>query len=352
MDLVNQTGLAADLMIGDIGDAETGEHRRTGCLVAKATFKTYGPRVELDADDPLPVLDAPLDTALGLLPSDVRMRQGGDVEFVLLGSAHAPGRRPVESMTVSLQIGDYERRLSVIGDRYWIGSGAEAAMSPPEPFLQMPLTWDRAFGGSVEVWLDEASSVPLEHPFNSFGRGADPAKLAARLAPAQCAPTFPRYDTQRLLPNLENPASPIQRWDDEPLPYCWSTLPGTLGLRAAAVHGLTSPDQLTEELMARLNAEQLAVSHPELRGAHLPAGSPVRISGCTTDGVWEFVLPRLRVGADYVLGERMGRRELDPTIVVLLPEERRFSITYQAWFRFTTTIEGERSLRLTIEDGR
>lgn len=350
MELINHTGVNAELMVGDIGDAEGGDHRRTGCLVAKATFDARNGRVELVTDEPIPLFHEPASTPLGLLPSDVRLRQDGPVELVLLGCARAPTGRPVETMTVELRVGDLTRRLSVFGDRRWVGMGDEAVATPPAPFEQMPLTWERAYGGTLDVWMDEHTVVPIEHLYNAFGRGADPAKIAARVASGQCSPGFPRFHTERLLPNLENPSETIARWEDEPLPYCWATQPGTLGLKAAAIRHLTSPEQMTPELRELLNQEQLMVSHPDLRFDRLPGGAPVRVTGCTSGGPWEFALPALRLGADYVLGGRTGHRHLNPTVVVLLPEERRLSITYQAWFRFTTSISDERSLRLVMEE--
>jgi len=68
-------------------------------------------------------------------------------------------------------------------------------------------------------------------------------------------------------------------------------------------------------------------------------------------GELSFSIPPLRVIADYVLGNRVGTRELVPQLMVLLPEQMRFYIVYRASFTLETTAGMERSFRLRTTHG-
>lgn len=77
-------------------------------------------------------------------------------EFLVSGSAFAPGGAPAQAVTVSARLGGVAKRLGVVGDRY-IEDGVP---TPPQPFVEMPMGWDRAYGGS-------------KYPQNPLGRGIE-----------------------------------------------------------------------------------------------------------------------------------------------------------------------------------
>jgi uncharacterized protein YjbI with pentapeptide repeats len=64
-------------------------------------------------------------------------------EFLVTGSAHAPGGQPVQTVTTSVRLGAVTKRLAAVGDRH-IEDGVPSA---PTPFTAMPMGWDRAYGG-------------------------------------------------------------------------------------------------------------------------------------------------------------------------------------------------------------
>src|SRR5215207_9230877 len=64
-------------------------------------------------------------------------------EFLVHGRACPAPDRP-EACAVRARVGAREKTLLVFGDRYWDGQRA----SPPKPFEQMPIGWERAYGGS------------------------------------------------------------------------------------------------------------------------------------------------------------------------------------------------------------
>lgn len=84
--------------------------------------------------------------ALGSTPIDVGMPKPRG-EVLLAGYAMTPGGKPVTQMRVELAFGPVRKRLVVFGDRYWELTRDGPAFTSPLPFTQMPLAWDRAFGG-------------------------------------------------------------------------------------------------------------------------------------------------------------------------------------------------------------
>lgn len=68
-------------------------------------------------------------------------------EVMLSGSAYAPGE-PVKAMTVRMQCGAVDKHLCVTGERQWRRTlGLWRCMDEAQPFTQMPLIWENAYGG-------------------------------------------------------------------------------------------------------------------------------------------------------------------------------------------------------------
>ena len=264
MDLANTTPLTAELLLGQTGDPDL----RAGCLVAKAAYRfDQDGQLLMDLERPEPVLTADRATGLGLLPRDDLLLCQDHLEVILLGSAVAPGgARQVE---VSLSVGGQRRTLRVIGDRIW--DEAAGQMTGAAPFITMPLTWERAFGGSQEVWLTPDTVVDVAHALNPAGRGFDPAPQALGLAEGvYTAESFPRWEQQRRLPNVEAADSPVTTPDDDAPPTCWAPAPLDSALFLARLGGVvdTEAEQVRPPDLAALTAR---ATHPEVLHRAYPA---------------------------------------------------------------------------------
>ena len=86
-------------------------------------------------------------------------------ELLLGGVARAPEGQPTTAMAVEWSVGPLSKRLVVFGDRYWTIAGHGYAATPPRPFVEAPLSPERAFGGEG-------------HPDNPQGMGY---RAAARI---------------------------------------------------------------------------------------------------------------------------------------------------------------------------
>jgi hypothetical protein len=347
VELVNKTPLAAGLTVTEL----QGEPHRRGILTAKATFRVAADgRLEWETDNPFPLFDHDQETDLGLLPRDDLPKYDPTFEVMLLGAAYAPGGSPVERTRVALRVGEERRELSVSGDREWVEDGDGWRISEPEPFVRMPLTYDRAYGGTCEVFVDRESAVTVSEPFNPAGRGFDPEPAARTLAEQLAAPEgYPEFDRTRRLPNVEDPDALIGRWEDAPRPVCWTAVP--LHYAAHGLRSLAVPEDGKVPEVVELEEGLFHRAHSDWVIPHPPPGAPVVLEGGRPEGEWDLELPLVRVLADYRVEDRTGTRELVPQMLVLLPEEGRLYLVYRLLFTLGFEPETERSWRLRLERG-
>jgi hypothetical protein len=90
-------------------------------------------------------------------------------EYLVYGSYHS--KEPMAADQVQVQVGELNKTLKVTGQREWrklVGS------TNPEPFTELPITFDRAFGGEtidanpVGIGADGILLPQIEHPDSLF----------------------------------------------------------------------------------------------------------------------------------------------------------------------------------------
>ncbi len=113
-------------------------------------------------------------------------------EVLVWGRCFAPESKPRPASQVTFQLGPIKKTLYVFGNRYWKKSGMGMVISDPEPFVEMPVTYERAFGGTG---FDR----------NPAGRGINPVIITSG---KEAIP----------LPNIENPKHLIGSPKDRPEP--------------------------------------------------------------------------------------------------------------------------------------
>lgn len=135
------------------------------------------------------------------------------VDVVVIGKAYAPGGEPVQFMTASVQVGKTNKKVMVFGDRYChFREDADPVFSDPEPFSEMEIRYDLAYGGADEETLPES---PLHYPRNFMGKGVVLRNIKKRVEGL-------------LLPNIEDPEDLLtpervvigdpERWHLQPIP--------------------------------------------------------------------------------------------------------------------------------------
>jgi len=112
-------------------------------------------------------------------------------EVLAAGKCFTPDGKPRQASQVSFSVGSVKKVLDVFGDRHWIQAGSSrVGISDPAFFKEMPLVWERAFGGGPD-------------PRNPKGRGMPPDKPA---------------DAPIALPNVEYHDQLIGSTQDRPAP--------------------------------------------------------------------------------------------------------------------------------------
>lgn len=153
-------------------------------------------------------------------------------DVVVLGSAWA--REPVTRMQVSVTVGEIERRIAVFGRRTASIQDRRIRFSDPEPFTELAVRWNHAYGGidtRVEAsppdspeeldHLHLRRDLPGLYPRNPFGKGYIVIE--------------PRPGEEVELPNLEDPDDLLtterlvtgdpSRWWVQPLPSTFDYAP-------------------------------------------------------------------------------------------------------------------------------
>jgi len=120
-------------------------------------------------------------------------------EVLVTGSCFAPRGETRQASQVSFRVGSISKTLNIFGNRYWEKTGGILTdISPPEPFAEMPLIWQNAFGGK-------------EFDKNPLGKGIEPAAT-------------PDGESKILLPNIEHPDRLIGSPADRPDPAGFAPL--------------------------------------------------------------------------------------------------------------------------------
>ena len=122
-------------------------------------------------------------------------------DILVHGAAITPKRKRVTALDVSLRVGPINKRLRVTGNRVWDKGLLGVRMSAPEPFDEMPLTYERAYGG----WDRSAEDGKLHRL-----EGRNPVGTGFAVRTENC-PALP-------LPNIEYPDQLIGSWKDHPSP--------------------------------------------------------------------------------------------------------------------------------------
>lgn len=295
MTVTNDTPFVDDLALGMGPD-------RTPCLapILKATFRipegADGTPASV-ADEQLPVTVADeyykgdITGSLRLETDAVPFKPRADV--VVVGRAHAPGGRPVPVLDAALRVGRLQYAVRVFGDRRWVFPTRlvlTPTISDPEPFVEMPLVYERAFGGfdhKGRGWC----------PQNHVGRGFIGKKTRESV-------------DGRPLPNLEDPRHPIRSWDDRPAPAGFGFYGRSWQPRAALTGAAT--DDLDPEfgLAADFDFGFNNGAHPALQvPGYLTGDEEVELHHLTPDGYRRFRLPGLRPRLTLRLFEGDGSGE-------------------------------------------
>jgi hypothetical protein len=317
MNLDNHTPFPAMIFRAGI-DAE----RLCAAVFARVTYDLVGHELVVASEQSWPVSPPPWESDYGPMDSDEVFYRGG-VDLFVFASARPPRGTPATRVDILVEISSgFRRHLVVWGERYWIRQGQDLVPSGPVPFQEIPLTLENAYGGE-----DEWDELPIPYPDNPVGKGY--------YIDAESAEGKP-------LPNIEDPATLIRRWDDRPEPVGVGATTMAFGPRAR--RGAEFDDDTG--VLKRIKPEFFNSAFPDLVVPEVLPGQAVRISGVHPDGPIGFVLPRPGLSTRLRFGEEVVDQELRIDQIGVEVDRGRVFISYRYPFRYRLIPLQERACEL------
>jgi len=306
-------------------------------VIVKATFRLENRLTPARvAEKQLPILttDEPydpkkLDGALRFESDLVPFKPRTDV--LLVGQAHAPYGRPQKYVDVNIVVGPVGKQIRVFGERLWSFKDLKDPMplvAGPADFTEMPLTWDRAFGG-IDEQAGTRPDVPAFRPWysaNFLGKGFSGARTVESI-------------NERPLPNIEDPRDPIRAWDTRPRPAGCGHFPRNSEPRVR--YGGTY-DEKWKATRAPLLPEDFRFDYynaadPELQVQGYLQGNERGLLENVTPGGGriDFLLPCIRPRFTVRRGTGTAKRNFSEAsaaldTVVLIPDDKVFVVTWRA----------------------
>lgn len=289
-------------------------------VVVKATFKFEHDRPTVAAKQQELILadeywGEPGQSSLKYASEAHLLKPGTDV--VLVGEAYAPKGQPVPSSLVSVKVGKLRKVIQVFGDRRWKSGAVSTKPSSPEPFVRMPLVYERAYGG-VYVTDKERGKVLAEER-NPVGQGFRGKRSASEMA-------------GQPLPNLEDPLQLIQSLSDAPAPAgVGFVAPAWLPRRAfAGTYDEAWQTKRAPYLPLDFRSEYFLTAAPDLCSRQpLTGGEPVELIGASPEGVQRFSLPRCEFDVTVRVAGQSTKPPLQLETVLLEPGASRFSMLWR-----------------------
>jgi len=271
-------------------------------VIAKATFEQSGDGgLQQTQDNPWPVHLQPLETPHGVFPPEATPYPKPRTDVIVCGRARTPGANPLTSMDVSVSVGESRLVIRVFGDRTWQRDGGKWEPTDPEPFTEMPLDAEHAFGGVLENEWGE-----LGNPVNPKGKGWYIYEDQAEGGP---------------LPNLEDPddrmTSPTQ--NPEPVAPCvWPAAGAFLAAGGKLMERKRFPSRQEMDHLIHCWA------HPRLMLERVvQAGEMLTVDGVCEDGPLAFTVPSFEGAGEVVCGQEHTQIPFKLDTLIVLADQRR-----------------------------
>ena len=285
-------------------------------------------------------------------------------DVVIIGKAYAPGGIPTQHMLVEVTVGERRKVLAISGHRECrYRHDADPLITEPEPFEEMEIRYERAYGGRDEKTVPD---VPFIYPRNFLGTGVVLRNLKEVI-------------DGLIMPNIEDPQDVLsaeriliqepERWHLQPLPqglgwrhrtwYPRAALLGSyppfiaagtitceeeLGLLPRNYFALAKQSRLKPYEAHFNNGASYGMIFREFRG-----DEPVTLQGLTREGRLQFSLPAETPIIGLDTGQ--GLEQLKPQLhtVSIRPEQRQLDLIWRgasvfadyAWLSKMTRLHAE-----------
>jgi hypothetical protein len=254
------------------------------------------------------------------VPSEAHLAKPG-TDVILIGHARAPRGQPVSELDVGVQVGERIAVARVYGDRVWTQGRRGLVPGAAQPFVNMPVIYERAFGGPGTA--------------NPVGVGALAGRSELELL-------------GHAAPNLDDPRAPLGSLGQSPTPVGFGAIAPSWPTRAAHAGTYDQRWQTARApyLPLDFDARYFHVAPPGLIfESPLRGGEPIVLYGFHPERRLQFSLPRCRLDVRARVAGSEQRLQPALDLVLLEPDELRFTMTWRA-----SLAVGEQMLRVERVD--
>ena len=270
-----------------------------------------------------------------------------NTDILIEGHAFAPDGKPVKNVDVLLKVANIKKKLRVTGNRVWKRSLFGVTLSSPQPFVKMPLIYERSFGGTDKTAKNQKyHDWELRNPVGS-GFATKSSHLIGQPAP-----------------NIEDPSSLVSNWKQKshtngfgPIAGHWSPrreLTGTYDEKWEKNRLPLLPEDFNESYY------QCAPKDQQCSG-YLRTGEFFELYNMTPNGVLKFSLPRvsLRFTTNFDDNSTEEHRAVLHTVIVkpdfpkaVMVWHTSLECHHKVLKLLSTTIRVKKRIRQSEEDKR
>ncbi len=241
-------------------------------------------------------------------------------DVLLNATAYAPGGRPSINFLVEARVGSVHKVIRAVGTRRW-NEGFLREVSEPEPISQVPILYERAYGGYDRTDPDPARQRMDSRNPVGCGVVAQPSHLRAQE-----------------LPNFEYPGGNLEK--DGPAGF-------------GAIDSFWSPrcdfggtyDQTWQETRLPLlpldwDARSLLCSpYDQQSSAYLFGGEFVELINMTPNGLMRFNLPKAYFAFSTHIAGRVEEHRSRLATVIIEPDHPRVIMVWQTTLACRTDVD-------------
>lgn len=250
----------------------------------------------------------------------------GGIDIMVFGSAKAPKGKTVSESDVIININDnILHKIKVFGNRTWKSFFGSLSSSAPEPFTEIPLTLNNAFGGTAN-W----DGIEIPYPANPYGKGYYHKKEEA---------------IGKELPNIEHYDNRITKWNSWQEPAGVASFP-IMPLKAK--YNLVLHDD--KKTIKEVDAKFFNSAFPNLIVDKIEIGDTITIKGVTENNAFTFKIPKTDLEVDIVLGEKDIIRKMVIDQIGIVPDKGQVFLTYRFPFRYKVNALEKRSTTINLKN--
>ena len=237
-------------------------------------------------------------------------------DVLLNATAYVPDGRPATRTSVGVRIGSWTKSFDVVGDRHW-ECGIDIRPSAAMPFIQMPITYDRAFGGTNNRHPDlsrHAAFMP-----NPVGRGFHKQPES-------------KYVDGAPLPNTEETRNTVMRPDGDYCPMSFGPIGRHWRPRAAfaGTYDQKWIDEVCPFLPTDFDERYFQAAPPDQQIPKFAGQQQVTLLNLTPGGRCDFILPHFDAPV-FVFTRNWQRQDLAAELDTILiePDDGIVALTWR-----------------------